>query len=626
MKLILLFTCTIVFSFNLAAQKICSNLAVKNDQNAKLFRSRISDDPTMTSKGYSPSFKPVSKSIKSAPGVIENLIGGTIYDLQTNVAVQNRIYVYPDGTIGTTWTMGYTPTAYADRGTGYNYYNGTSWGPEPTARIEPVRTGWPSYCPLGNGELIVAHDFVAGLQISKRPVKGTGAWTTTFLAAPAGATKVSWPRAITTGNTIHIIGCSGGIYQGLDLALLYYRSTDGGATWEPAKILPGLDAVSMGASATKSFSGFGGDSYAWAAPKGDTIAFALADGMGGAWIMKSFDNGVSWTKITVLSVPILNVAPTPIMASTDGSISMALDSQGSAHVVFGRMRVSDDDFSTAGNSYYPYTDGLIYWKEGMPVLDTTQLEDWDGLVANGNLIAAMLDYSGNDSIEFPEVPSGKFPFGLYGLGLSSMAQMVIDKNDNMFITYSSCREDLFNTDANPNAELYRHFYTISNAGCCSAWTSPIDLTDDIEHSYDECVFGSLAPSSDQSKLHIIYQLDAEPGTSLGGDADQASDNFLNYLNFPTFVKTKPLDIAKYVSVSPNPAHAFVNVVVSLHANEKVELAVYDVLGKQVLNYNYGEQFSGYHTYEVNVSDLPAGIYLFNIKIGNSQASKKVIVK
>jgi hypothetical protein len=97
------------------------------------------------------------------------------------------------------------------------------------------------------------------------------------------------------------------------------------------------------------------------------------------------------------------------MASNDGGVSLALDSEGKAHLVFGRMRVSDDDYVAANNSYYPYTDGLIYWKEGMPVLDTTALEDWDGLIANGNLIASMLDYSGNDTIDFPEVGSGQFP-------------------------------------------------------------------------------------------------------------------------------------------------------------------------------------------------------------------------
>jgi len=87
-----------------------------------------------------------------------------------------------------------------------------------------------------------------------------------------------------------------------------------------------------------------------------------------------------------------------------------------------------------------------------------------------------------------------------------------------------------------------------------------------------------------------------------------------------------VDIAKYVEVSPNPARDFANVVVSLTANEKVELNVYDVMGKLVMSNNYGQQSSGYHTYQVNTSNLTSGMYLFTVKIGNNQTSKKVVVE
>ena len=125
---------------------------------------------------------------------------------------------------------------------------------------------------------------------------------------------------------------------------------------------------------------------------------------------------------------------------------------------------------------------------------------------------------------------------------------------------------------------------------------------------------------------MIYHVDAEPGTSVGSDADTPADTYVNYLTFPTFVKVKPVDIAKYVEVSPNPARAFANVVVSLTASNKVELNVYDVMGKFVMSNNYGQQSTGYHTYEVNTSNLTSGMYLFTVKIGNSQTSKKVVVE
>ena len=627
MKTSLLTLLVLVIGLTAAAQKMSNNMSKNVDRNAKLEKLRPVDNSTNT-KAYEPGYAPVSKSVKSAPGVEETLIGGTVYDTQTNGSVDNRCYVFADGTVAGVWTMGFVAASYPERGTGYNYFDGTAWGPEPTTRIENARCGWPSYRPLGDGEVVVAHNATTGLLMSKRPTRGTGAWTTTLIPGPAGAADITWPRLLSNGNTLHIIVPSGAAQGGMLYALLYYRSLDGGATWEAPRILPGLEAASIGAGTTKSFNGFGADNYSWAEPKGDNIAFVVADGMGGIWIMKSPDNGTTWNKITVQTVPIFNTAPTPILWSNDGNVSIALDNELKAHIVFGRMRNSDDDFATEGNSYYPVTDGLCYWEEGMPVLDTTAMADWDGLVANGNLIGGMIDYDNSGEIEFPEVGSGQFPFGLYGNSLSSFGQITIDDQDNMFVTFSACREDLVNAGANPNPQLYRHLYTTSRlvGETKGTWSDQIDLTDDIEHSYDECVAACLAPKTFDGKLHMIYHVDPEPGTAVGTDADPPSDTYINYLTFSTFVNLKPVDLAKYVEISPNPADAYANVVVSLNKADKVELNVFDAMGKLVISNNYGQQSTGYHTYEINTSNLTSGIYFFTVKVGDNQTSKKVVVK
>jgi hypothetical protein len=64
----------------------------------------------------------------------------------------------------------------------------------------------------------------------------------------------------------------------------------------------------------------------------------------------------------------------------------------------------------------------------------------------------------------------------------------------------------------------------------------------------------------------------------------------------------------------------------LTKNENVEINVYDAMGKLVIANNIGSQLTGYHTYKVNTSNLTSGMYLFTIKIGDSQTSKKVVVK
>ncbi len=95
---------------------------------------------------YSHEINPTVANLRDG-GII---VGETWYDLQSNSTMANRIYAFEDGTIATTWTRGMdNPPTCPDRGTGYNYFDGTNWGAYPTERIEDQRTGWPNIAPYG---------------------------------------------------------------------------------------------------------------------------------------------------------------------------------------------------------------------------------------------------------------------------------------------------------------------------------------------------------------------------------------------------------------------------------------------------------------------------------------------
>ena len=93
-------------------------------------------------------------NLKSTSGIgSETIIGTTTYDLQSNAAVQNRILMHDDGTISAGWTMSQQySSAFSDRGTGYNFFDGVSWGAIPINRIETSRGGWPSIIAMGSGK------------------------------------------------------------------------------------------------------------------------------------------------------------------------------------------------------------------------------------------------------------------------------------------------------------------------------------------------------------------------------------------------------------------------------------------------------------------------------------------
>ena len=553
--------------------------------------------------------------------VNETQVGMTVYDLQSNACTQNRLYVYPDGTAGAVWTQGFAAPSYAERGSGYNYFDGTSWGEFPTARIETRKTGWPSYAPLGDGEMVISHGSTGPLNFARRATRGSGAWTNSNIP---GTEEYGWPRTIYNNGVIHIIVNTYATYQGLTNALVYVRSTDDGATWTGPTVLPGMEASAF--SLTAGFEGFGGDTYIWAEPKGDTIAFAFGHFLGGLWIMKSFDNGLTWNKSTVYEFPAFTGEDSPDVTTYDENFAIALDNEGKVHLAVTRYKMVHYNSTAASWNYYPYTDGLVYWNESMPAIDTAIYNNLDSLENRGMIIGYMLDYNSNGEIEFPEVGASEIPWGDYRyVGPTSFPQMVIDDNNNMFVSYSALREDLVNTGANPNTQLYRHLYVVSKMNGQPEWMEPVDLNDDVMHSYDEVVWTSMVSAAD-GNLHFLCQMDPEPGTSMGADADEPGENYITYITFPTFVSVKPVDIAKEVTISPNPASEYANVQVMLNNAGKVEINVYDVMGKLVMTKNYGQQSTGSHIYKINTASLPAGVYVFNVQAGGSQTSKKVIVK
>ena len=80
----------------------------------------------------------------------ETTVGNSFYDLPSNTLVGNRFYRYEDGTMATVWMRGVdTPPNFDDRGTGYNYFDGTDWGPSPTQRIEDTRLWMAFLCTMG---------------------------------------------------------------------------------------------------------------------------------------------------------------------------------------------------------------------------------------------------------------------------------------------------------------------------------------------------------------------------------------------------------------------------------------------------------------------------------------------
>ena len=531
---------------------------------------------------------------KSKAGATETLIGTSTYDLQSNGAVQNRIVVHDDGTISAGWTMSQEyNTTYSDRGTGYNFFDGTSWGAQPTARLESSRGGWPSIIALGNGgECAITHNTANSLiNNTSRTNIGTGAWTENTVTPD----YLIWNRSAAggiDGNTIHMIALtepSGGTWTGLPFngvsgALLYYRSQDGGITWDITDMqLPGTDSSAQ--------IGMSGDVYAIAA-KGQTVAVAYFDDWGDSFIVKSTSNGDSatWTKTTFLDFPVDKYAmddgldldnddTLDYVYSTDNCGALILDDFGDAHVFYGVMEYRDDDLTDAASSWFPATNGIAYWNESFgPDTTPATVQDtslWYSDMMNDHWIVQAPDLNGDGIVSGVDSTGG---YALYYGSRASMPNAGLDAFGNIWLSFSGYTET-----ADNGTQVFRHLYVTKSEDGGITWKTPVDVTphDDWD-GMQECVFGSMSPIVDD-KIRIVYQKDFEPGLAVRGDEDMVDNNDIIYLEIDT------------AGLFDGSTTAIIETENNLKINDN---RIFDVLGRE---------------WKTNFANLPKGVYIINGK-------------
>jgi len=568
----------------------------------------------------------------------EDTIGQSIFDLQTNASMPKRMHVFDDGSIGATFTYGMNYGSYSDRGSGYNYFDGFEWLDWSTERIESERTGWPSYAPFGeNGEIIVSHLSGApmiGLLFNKREIKGTGEWDETLFQGPASNPGLLWPRMVTGGennNSIYLIALTlpiannGSIYQGLDGALLYSRSTDGGENWDiQNQILPGMDSTE--------YTGFKGDSYAFAYSKENIVAFVIGSNKHDLFLMKSTDYGQSFEKTIIWNHPYNLITPTfPIdtFYCVDGSLDVAIDVYGMAHIVFGIT--SSYYFNTTYGDWriVRSTDGLGYWNENMDSFSSNinalnpSNHPESELIPDYNLIGWAQDLNGNDTIDIEDDSDLSY----YYLGLSSMPQIHIDDQNRFFVVYSSITEGYTGGITN---QTYRHLWCRTSPNG-QWWGKFTDLTNAPEHLYDECIFPSIASYSDDN-FYLVYHKDDQPGLQHQG-GEPPGDNYINYMvvnkdEVWTSIDENNLSVNHFeVSQNyPNPFSKTTTLKVNLRKATNINLAIFNLVGQKVYESGMLQTKAGINNITISGTDLTSGIYFYTVKAGESSITKKMIVE
>ncbi len=580
-------------------------------------------------------------------------IGTTVYDLQTNGSCQNRIDDKGNGDLTATWTFGTDAAAgYPGRGTGVNTNDGSGWGPPPVARIEAtVRTGWPAIAHTADdAPVTVCHISDPAVPVNALHVSrwhaGSGTWIETNIpsSSPGG---MLWPRMATggpDGNTIHVIGVTtptgngGQVFNGVDGHLLYFRSLDGGVTWDKTDVaLPGIDMTKYAA--------LDGDSYSIDV-SGDIVAVGLWDDLGDVVVSKSTDNGETWTTHVLRDFPIdayaadqgwtndqLSFQDTvggpegtsglrAIMTS-DGTGDVLIDNNGTVHAWYGEMFYLDEDLTDGNFSFFPLWSGVRYWNESYGE-DST------------NVVAGLVDADGNGTYDLQSTATGVA--ANYFTGITGFISAAVDVNNSLYIAYAALTEDNWKEDANPELQHYRHvFLTASEDGGATWLEDPVDIIvpglvdDDDLIPAMEATFPSVARNVTGDFLNITYQLDFEPGLSVRGDTDPAETNFIYHIAVDVeeifgISNTEVVVPETFeMNLAPNPANGNVNLSYKLTDNVQTTISIVNMVGQEVKRFENGVQFAGEFTQNLDISGLAKGVYLVRFQADNQSATQRLVV-
>lgn len=581
----------------------------------------------------------------------------TQYDLQSNSAIGNRMYAWEDGSVAVvaTWDgIGSNTSSWPDRGTGYNYYDGSSWGDMPEARFENEKTGWPSICGYQGGEILANHS--SGVNIYWRPTKGEGDWTKLTTLA-----DWTWPRvACTEDGTLQLVCCQSTSVN-VENIVGYFTSTDGGNTWTQVAFFDNLN--------TEYNKLIAADDYVMAV-NGNDVAVLFNSAFYDIFYAISHDSGATWEKKVIAACPMgvldwnnVTLTDNDTVWASDNSGSIAIGNDGTVHVAFGLGRVRPSSETVGSYNYWPYTVGIVYWNsnyeneqggnEILPMgqwsvdaehpewalngeggINNTLCYDrliemaWAGYLESGDPadINPNLNIFGWASEKEPGTPASWSDlwdnnWGVYRtIGISTLPVVCVDDNNNVVVFFNSL------SDARVHGE--KNFYFRSafmHRRVNGVWMAPnteysfTSEAHNIMHLVDEIYATFGCPNTVNGAYWFAYSADNGLGLFLDEDQTEVTDNTLYVLKLTDIDGVEETKDVVY-SIFPNPATDYI--CISSEANVNANITFVNLAGQTVKSINKSLAM-GQNTVSI---DLESGVYFCTVTANGFSKTTKVVVK
>lgn len=607
----------------------------------------------------------------------------TKYDLQSNSAIGNRIAVWPDGSAAVVESWDNIDESWANRGTGYNFYNvdDEDFGDQPEEKVEPLKSGWPTIVAYGDGELLASHN-ANGTTVYYRATKGEGDWEELYTFS-----EMTWPRLAVSGpnkDIIHIVGADQHSYNGnANYNFVYYsRSLDGGHTW--SEVIDPLFGENEDTGIYKN--AVSADDYVMAA-NGNDVAILFEGYSYEVFYMISHDNGETWEKQNVTRYPVRGIDGEPMHAITwedfpdgicpdtlftsDNSHSISIDNNGVVHVVFGLFTWHPNGYEGTSSMYsywVTYNHGIIYWnseyvnEQGgheIPMFgdwsgDAALLEEDPTLIYNGDMgIANTLYLARFDALcqadgyehlmwfgyAVDENGDGEYSTDYIGgdnhvvyrsQGLASQPGISVDNNGCIAIIYNVESESRFNPD---NEEGYRTAWVTFKDAAGQWYEEEINLSARAQHSRDEAFFTTACYYAQDGQFWFSYSADNVQGLYLDDDQEDPTQNKLWAVKVDATTITgwdgteehnavNPMTAAR---VYPNPANGVLNIEVNAASNSDATMTVFNIMGQKVVEKN-ANLYTGINTTSINTNELSSGVYFVTVKANGFEKTMKFVVE
>lgn len=595
----------------------------------------------------------VMENVLSEPTMVREFgeLDYSTYDWQSNDGARTWTKVWPDGKVNFAFTAS-TTTTFTDRGTAIGTYdsNTDEWIPS-GGRVENEKTGFGTIAQYGANGLVIAAHTATECHVFIAPDKDN--------IAPNSLAPVSildntydptWPNVMTSGanrDIIHIAVTANGHTdvpgaEGVTDPIIYFRSKDGGATWDKQNvILPYMDY-----EYSRDFTS--NCCYWMETTEDNCLALVVNNAWSDGMVLYSYDDGDTWERKVFYSHPTITgdtasgwwfFYPRWTSAQWDDAMNL--------HLAYEFNATTGE---AGSGSYYPSLGGVAYWNETLPyneegtavsaipgnltpgepfVMDSAYIyqdlyASWFFSDATHDMWPEYIGYltplDSDGNVEDPDTweefnllgSDARDLHGHYNNGVCGFPVLMKVGSSDWVAVWSAMDENHMD-----GTNYYFHLFANHSGDNGRTWGLQKHLCTSWEFDNSEMVYPQAAVIGDQ--LIIAVQEDGATGTFVQEDEADATDNFYHGLTFSLTELWPNVNVPEVVShntkmsIFPNPASTKLNVTL----NQGAEIVIYNITGQVVntVNGHVGENV-------IEISNLSSGVYF----ISAGSDTQKFIVK